>query len=283
MGHLDRAVGVVIGVTALGGAFLLWIAGASGVLTPAQKPTEGFVVGVWTVLYNAQAPLRAILVAIAVGLLLAAGLALIERRVSRRSRRSRDAQHYPLAAKLVMEQTRGIFAGPVTLTVLIPAYNEEDLLAGTLASLRAQSRRPDRVIVVADNCTDSTVAIARQRGVEVIQSERNTQKKAGALNQALAAILPGQGDNDLVMVMDADTTLDDGFLEAAVTCFTDDRALMAVGGLFYGEERNKPRNTTTIEPAGMSHKRACRTSPRTHAGAHGCRCSRAPARARIET
>ena len=36
--------------------------------------------------------------------------------------------------------------------------------------------------------------------------------------------------------MDADTTLDQGFLTAAVRRFTDDRALMAVGGLFYGEE-----------------------------------------------
>jgi cellulose synthase/poly-beta-1,6-N-acetylglucosamine synthase-like glycosyltransferase len=237
MGRFDRAVGVVIGATALGGALLLWFAVASGGLTPAKQPTEGFVVGVWTVFYNIQAPPpQAILVAIAVGLLLTAGLALLERRVSNRSRRSTNGQLYPLAAKLVMEQTRGVFAGPVTLTVLIPAYNEEDLLAGTLTSLLAQSRRPDRVIVVADNCTDSTVAIARQRGVEVIQSQGNTKKKAGALNQALTAILPRQGDNDLVMVMDADTTLDDGFLAAAVTRFTDDRALMAVGGLFYGEE-----------------------------------------------
>ncbi|MFZ2012383.1 MAG: glycosyltransferase family 2 protein [Nocardioides sp.] len=54
----------------------------------------------------------------------------------------------------------------------------------------------------------------------------------------LAEILPGQGDNDLVMVMDADATLDDGFLEAAVRRMTDDRALMSVGGLFYGEEGN---------------------------------------------
>jgi cellulose synthase/poly-beta-1,6-N-acetylglucosamine synthase-like glycosyltransferase len=38
------------------------------------------------------------------------------------------------------------------------------------------------------------------------------------------------------MVMDADTRLDDGFLAAAVNRFTNDRALMAVGGLFYGEE-----------------------------------------------
>lgn len=36
--------------------------------------------------------------------------------------------------------------------------------------------------------------------------------------------------------MDADTTLDAGFLEAAVGRLTKDRALMAIGGLFYGEE-----------------------------------------------
>ena len=36
--------------------------------------------------------------------------------------------------------------------------------------------------------------------------------------------------------MDADTRLDDGFLEAAVARLTGDRALMAIGGLFYGDE-----------------------------------------------
>ena len=60
--------------------------------------------------------------------------------------------------------------------------------------------------------------------------------KAGALNQELSRLLPGQGDNDLVMVVDADTVLDDGFLAAAVTRMTEDRALMAIGGLFYGQE-----------------------------------------------
>lgn len=37
------------------------------------------------------------------------------------------------------------------------------------------------------------------------------------------------------MCMDADTVLDDGFLAAGVQRFTADRALMAIGGLFYGE------------------------------------------------
>lgn len=64
----------------------------------------------------------------------------------------------------------------------------------------------------------------------------NSHKKAGALNQALKDLLPGLGDNDTVMIMDADTRLDDGFLQAAVQRFTTDRALMAVGGLFHGED-----------------------------------------------
>jgi poly-beta-1,6-N-acetyl-D-glucosamine synthase len=79
------------------------------------------------------------------------------------------------------------------------------------------------------------VQIAEAAGVAVFPTVGNTKKKAGGLNQALTAVLPDQGDNDLVMVMDADTVLDQGFLETAVQRMTDDRALMAVGGLFYGE------------------------------------------------
>ncbi|WP_241980826.1 glycosyltransferase family 2 protein [Cryobacterium sandaracinum] len=135
-----------------------------------------------------------------------------------------------------MARTRGVFAGAVTVTVLVPAHNEEASIFATLSSLLAQSHRPERVVVVADNCTDGTVDIARSLGVENFESRRNTFKKAGALNQILKVLLPGQGDNDLIMVLDADTRLDDGFLEAAVGRFTSDRALMAVGGLFYGEE-----------------------------------------------
>ena len=100
----------------------------------------------------------------------------------------------------------------------------------------AQSHRPERIIVVADNCTDATVSVARAAGVEVVESVGNTDKKAGALNQVLEWLLPEQGDNDVVMIMDADTTLDDGFLDAVVSRMSVDRGLMAIGGLFYGEQ-----------------------------------------------
>ena len=236
-GTFARLIGLIIfGLAAIAAALLL--AAASAVGTSVEiAPTSGVFLGVWEVLYAVEAPSpKVALIATALAALLASGVALVELRISNRSRRSDDAGTDPLAPKIVMARTYGVFAGPVTITVLIPAHNEEVSLPQTIASLRGQSHPPERIIVVADNCTDSTVDLARAAGVEVIESVDNTHKKAGALNQVLQQILPDQGDNDAVMIMDADTQLDDGFLEVAVARLTGDRALMAIGGLFYGED-----------------------------------------------
>jgi cellulose synthase/poly-beta-1,6-N-acetylglucosamine synthase-like glycosyltransferase len=189
------------------------------------------------VTYDSQGPALAIAIgAIGLGILFAAAAAVVERVVLDKSRRSTDTDTKLLAPKLVMAETRGVFAGPVTVTVLIPAHNEAASIGATLDSLQQQEPAPDRIIVVADNCTDATAAVARQHGAEVFITVSNSHKKAGALNQALRMLLDGLGDNDVVMCMDADTVLDDGFLAAGVQRFTSDRALMAIGGLFYGEE-----------------------------------------------
>ncbi len=237
MGKFHRAIGVVVFGGALLGALLLGLALTLSAPTATSSPTHGLLFGVWQVAYDTQAPSPQILLAAGgLALVAAAGVAILERRISNRDRRSFVPDDLPLAPKVVMRQTAGVYAGPVTVTVLIPAHDEEACISETIRSLQSQSHPPERIIVVADNCSDRTPDLARAAGVEVFASYRNTQKKAGALNQVLARILPGQGDNDLVMVMDADTTLDDGFLEAAVRRMTDDRALMSVGGLFYGEE-----------------------------------------------
>ncbi|MCW2830846.1 MAG: hydrolase [Aeromicrobium sp.] len=237
MGRFQRGVGLLILGSALGAAALLWVMISRGDRHAGRPPSEGVLFGAWNVLYDTETPSPRILAAAAaLAVLFASGVALVERRIADRARRSYRPSSMPLAPKVVMDANEGVWAGPVTITVLIPAHNEEQLIAATIASLQSQSHRPERIIVVADNCSDSTVEIALSAGVEVVESFGNTHKKAGALNQALSRLLPGQGDNDAVMVMDADTTLDPGFLEAAVERMTDDRALMAIGGLFYGEE-----------------------------------------------
>ncbi|SDS98187.1 glycosyltransferase family 2 protein [Microterricola viridarii] len=235
--NFSRWAGLSIAGLVTAAAGLLWFAVAARVEGgEGAASSSGLLLGLWSVLYNTQAPSEsAVFAAIALALLLAAGIAIIERRIATRYRRSSDGTSTPLAPKIIMAATRGVFAGPITITVLIPAHNEEASLPDTLDSLFSQSPPPDRVIVVADNCTDGTERVAAARGVEVFRSVGNAHKKAGALNQALAVLLPDQGDNDVVMIMDADTQLDGGFLAAAASRFASDRALMAVGGLFYGE------------------------------------------------
>jgi biofilm PGA synthesis N-glycosyltransferase PgaC len=239
MGKFQRVVGLVIFGSAILGAAMLVAAVTLGDHSTSGAPSKGLMFGIWQVLYDTDAPATRVLVAAAgLALLFAAGIAFLERRVANRLRRSDDLAATPLAPKIVMARTRGVYAGPVTVTVLIPAHNEEMCLEATISSLLTQSHRPERIIVVADNCTDATTTIARAMGVELVETVNNRHKKAGALNQALQDLLPQQGDNDLVMVMDADTTLDDGFLEEAVRRMAEDRALMAIGGLFYGEDGN---------------------------------------------
>ncbi|MDX3003949.1 glycosyltransferase [Kribbella solani] len=66
------------------------------------------------------------------------------------------------------------------VVALVPAHNEEAALPAALDSLWQQTRRPDRVIVIADNCTDRTVDVARAAGAEVFETVANTHKKAPA-------------------------------------------------------------------------------------------------------
>ena len=122
------------------------------------------------------------------------------------------------------------------LTVLVPAHDEALTIAATLESLRGQTRPPDRVVVVADNCADNTSEIARDHGAEVFATVGNTEKKAGALNQALLEMFAEISARDVVMVMDADSVIGPEFLETAMGRLEEDPDLIAVGGVFYGED-----------------------------------------------
>jgi cellulose synthase/poly-beta-1,6-N-acetylglucosamine synthase-like glycosyltransferase len=117
---------------------------------------------------------------------------------------------------------------------LLPAHNEEAGLPAALESLRTQSMPPDEVVVVADNCTDGTERVARERGADVFVTKANPHKKAGALNQALGAVLPRLEPDDLVLVMDADSLLHREFLATARSHLAAGTDLGGVGGTFEG-------------------------------------------------
>jgi biofilm PGA synthesis N-glycosyltransferase PgaC len=129
------------------------------------------------------------------------------------------------------------------VVALLPAHNEEAGIGAAIASLRRQTGPPEAIVVVADNCTDRTEQIARDLDVTVLRTEGNTHKKAGALNQAFAAIDHLLSDDDLVLVMDADSLLDPAFLQAAREALEEPQGsrrprgggrLGGIGGTFLG-------------------------------------------------
>jgi biofilm PGA synthesis N-glycosyltransferase PgaC len=120
------------------------------------------------------------------------------------------------------------------MVALLPAHNEEQILPSAIQALRGQTRPPDRILVVSDNSADGTVVVGRGAGAEVVETVGNADKKAGALNQALATLLPTLQDDDVILVQDADSRLDPHFVEAA--SFYLARGYGGVGGVFRGGE-----------------------------------------------
>ena len=103
------------------------------------------------------------------------------------------------------------------LAVLIPAHNESAGIAATMQNLLPQLSSGDRLVVIADNCTDDTAAAARQAAsqtattAEVLVLERHDPDQRGkgyALafgRKALVADPP-----DVVVLVDADCRVTSG-------------------------------------------------------------------------
>lgn len=102
---------------------------------------------------------------------------------------------------------------------LIPAHNEQDGIVRTVLSQFAQSIRPALVIVMADNCTDRTVELARSAGAQVVETVNNRAKKAGALNQGLALVMPHLLPGDWILAQDADGELSVDFIRNALSVY----------------------------------------------------------------
>src|SRR6185436_14653640 len=97
--------------------------------------------------------------------------------------------------------------------VLIPAHDEELGIAATVTGLRAQLDPQDRLIVIADNCSDGTAAAARAAGAEVIE-RRDTSKRGKGFAIVFAVDhLEASGPPEAVIIVDADCRISAGGLE----------------------------------------------------------------------
>ncbi|MBO0777139.1 MAG: glycosyltransferase [Actinobacteria bacterium] len=94
------------------------------------------------------------------------------------------------------------------IVVLVPAHNEQALVARCVRSLTLQSypRRLLRILVVADNCTDATAAVAAAAGAEVlVRTDELARGKGHALRWAMDRVLAEPDPPDALAVVDADS------------------------------------------------------------------------------
>jgi 1,2-diacylglycerol 3-beta-glucosyltransferase len=101
------------------------------------------------------------------------------------------------------------------LLFLVPAHNEELMIAGCVRSLLDMSypQHARRVVVIADNCTDATATIAAEQGAEsLIRVEPDFPGKPRAIAWALSKI--DLRERDACVIVDADSTVAPDFASA---------------------------------------------------------------------
>lgn len=112
----------------------------------------------------------------------------------------------------------------LTLSIVIPVFNEEGHLADCLDSIAAQTEIPDEVIVVDNNSTDASVEIARSYPfVKILHEHRQHQafaQKTG-FDNATSAIL-GR--------IDADTVLPENWVQKVKLEFEKNPGVKAITG-----------------------------------------------------
>jgi cellulose synthase/poly-beta-1,6-N-acetylglucosamine synthase-like glycosyltransferase len=131
-----------------------------------------------------------------------------------------------VARRLVLTSVGHATRGRVA--VMVPAHDESATIVPTLEDIKAQLRSGDRLLVVADNCTDDTASVARLSGAEVI--ERQDVERIGkgyALDWGLRFL--ERDTPDIVVMVDSDCRLTEGSIDRlAMDCSTTGRPVQAL-------------------------------------------------------
>lgn len=104
-----------------------------------------------------------------------------------------------------------------TISCIIPALNEEKRIGGCIKSILTQSYPGDRIeiLVVDDDSTDGTVAIASSLGARILRNGEHSIERGKSIGAENAR-------GDYILLLDADNALPDkGWLASAVNALLD--------------------------------------------------------------
>lgn len=100
----------------------------------------------------------------------------------------------------------------LTISVLIPAYNEEKRIARALDSIMSQTMLPDEVIVIDDGSTDNTYNLAKEHPLKNILKLRVYSKVNGGLSSARNFGIQ-KSKSDFIALLDSDDEFESEHIE----------------------------------------------------------------------
>src|SRR2546423_6897483 len=127
------------------------------------------------------------------------------------------------------------------ISFIVPAYDEENVLGGTLEALHAAGKalhEPYELIVADDASTDDTAAVAEGHGARVV---RVAHRQIAATRNSGAQAASGE----MFIFVDADTLVNETVVRAAVDAVRD-RAVG--GGATVQFDRDVPRYAKVLMP-----------------------------------
>ncbi|MEM6450709.1 MAG: glycosyltransferase [Cyanobacteria bacterium P01_D01_bin.105] len=180
------------------------------------------------ILINALLLVLAIALFIPCGMLLLECLSAVTSSLSRSPSGARSRLGTNLSKRLGKTSSTAADDEAFSVAVIMPAHNEAEVIVETLAALTPQLYPQDRLIVVADNCTDNTAQLARKAGAIVIERTDDLRRGKGyALDCGLrfvAAMPPAA-----VVIVDADCQFRKGSIRTlASEAITSQRPVQGV-------------------------------------------------------
>ncbi|MFW5879638.1 MAG: glycosyltransferase [bacterium] len=122
------------------------------------------------------------------------------------------------------------------ISIIVPAFNEEDSIAETIQSLKEITYKNLEVLIISDGSTDNTSRIVSKEILDdsrfkFIDNQKN-QGKATVLNQGIKLV-----KGKFVACMDADSVVENDIIEKILPYFSD----QDVGAVTISVDVNKPK------------------------------------------
>jgi len=129
-------------------------------------------------------------------------------------------------------------------SVIIPLHNKEKSIERTILSVLNQTKKLSQIIIIDDKSTDNSFEIAKKFESSLVEVYQNSQNlgKAETINTAIYGV-----KYPFVLILDADTYLEDTYVHHILKGFYDRRVKGCCGLVLPSDEKTRYENSRLIE------------------------------------